>query len=102
MENGTIFTGEHAMIAYACMVISFGLRTAPKPSSVWGLWAMSLLQFAFMNFTEGNANMKTAQNGQMVERSVSTVTPATTDTPKIIETATVKGVEPIEAPPKES
>ncbi len=87
------------MIAYACMVISFGLRTAPKPNSVWGLWAMSLLQFAFMNFTEGTANMKTAQNGQSVERSVSTVTPATPDTPKIIETAKTTAVEPIVTPP---
>jgi hypothetical protein len=94
MEHGSIFTGEHALIAYLCMVISYGLRTAPKPTSVWGLWIMSLLQFAFMNLTEGNSNMKTAQTGQAVERSISTVTPATSVTPKIVETATVKSVEP--------
>lgn len=101
MENGGIFTGEHALIAYLCMVASFALRTAPKPTSIWGLWVMSLLQFAFMNFTEGNANMKTAQNGQAVERSVATVTPATPDTPKIIETVTEKHIEPMPPAPKE-
>ncbi len=96
MEHGTVFTGEHALIAYLCMVASFALRTAPKPNSVWGLWIMSLLQFAFMNFTEGNANMKTAQTGQAVERSVSTITPATSFSPKTIETVSAKSVE---APP---
>lgn len=64
MEHGNLFTSEHAMIAYICMVASFALRNAPKPSSAWGLWIMSVLQFAFMNFTEGNANIKTAQNGK--------------------------------------
>ncbi len=93
MEHGTVFTGEHALIAYLCMVASFALRTAPKPNSVWGLWIMSLLQFAFMNFTEGNANMKTAQTGQAVERSISTVTPATSDSPKTIETVSAKSIE---------
>ncbi len=101
MEHGSVFTGEHALIAYLCMVASFALRTAPKPTSVWGLWVMSLLQFAFMNFTEGNANMKTAQTGQAVERSVSTITPATHDSPKVIETVSAKSVEippPVQAP----
>jgi len=101
MENGGIFTGEHALIAYLCMVGSFAVRTAPKPSSVWGLWIMSLIQFAFMNFTEGTANMKNAQNGQAIERSIFTVTPATADTPKTIEKVTEKHIE-TPAPPKES
>jgi len=89
----TIFTGEHALIAYSCMVISFGLRTAPKPNSIWGLWLMSLLQFAFMNFVEGTSSMKTAQSGQSVERSVQTITPATIDTPKTIDTVKTQAIE---------
>lgn len=100
MDNNGIFTGEHALIAYICMVVSFALRTAPKPTSIWGLWVMSLLQFAFMNFTEGTSNMRTAQNGQAVERSVATVTPATQTSPKTIETLTEKHVVE-QMPPKE-
>ncbi len=79
--------------------------TAPKPNSIWGLWLMSLLQFAFMNLTEGTSNMKTAQTGQEVKRSVSTITPATSDSPRTIETVSAKSVEtpppmPVtEAPP---
>ena len=100
----TIFTGEHALIAYVCMVTSFALRTAPKPNSVWGLWLMSLLQFAFMNFVEGTSNMKTAQTGQEVKRSISTVTPATLDSPRTIETVSANSVEipppiPVSDPP---
>ena len=101
MEHNGIFTGEHALIAYVCMVASFALRTAPKPNSIWGLWLMSLLQFAFMNFTEGTSNMRTAQTGQEVKRSVSTVTPATFDSPRTIETVSAKSVEtppPVPAP----
>ncbi len=93
MESSGIFTGEHALIAYVCMVASFALRTAPKPNSIWGLWLMSLLQFAFMNFTEGTSNMKTAQTGQEVKRSISTVTPATSDSPRKIETISANSVE---------
>ncbi len=93
MENGGIFTGEHALIAYICMVASYGLRTAPKPTSMWGLWLMSLLQFAFMNISESASNMRTAQTGQEVKRTISTVTPATPDSPRTIETVSTKGVE---------
>lgn len=62
METG-LFTGEHALIAYVCMVVSFALRTAPKPTNAWALWAMALIQFAAMNFTEGAANVKAAGGG---------------------------------------
>ncbi len=107
MEHGGIITGEHALIAYLCMVISFALRTAPKPNSIWGLWAMSLIQFAFMNFMEGTSNMRTAQTGQEVKRSISTDIPATADSPRTIETVSAKSVEtpppvPSDPAPKET
>ena len=63
MESTSIFTGEHALIAYAMMVISFALRSAPKPPNIGALWIMSIVQFAFMNLTESASNVKAAGGG---------------------------------------
>jgi hypothetical protein len=52
-----LLSGQHVLTMYAYGVIAFGLRTFPQPKNTWLLWAMGVIQFAFMNLAEGKSNV---------------------------------------------
>jgi hypothetical protein len=62
MMMETVFTGEHVVMVWLFGVIGFALRTMPRPQNAWQLWLMGVVQYGFMNLTEGTANIAAARS----------------------------------------